>query len=247
MDAEPLPFCPAPAYPTRREFLAAGAALLIAAGCGRSHEPRATVAPIFEHGEGRGAAGCIVTNPPVFMSEEEALQVIKEELAKQGIRLGDGMLLSGVELQCVGEYCMNVCWLGSPKVRKSFPIMLDAVDRKTKVGVEFVSQDRYDRFTLRLYYSSVTLWEPKTLAGEIADVVRSKGKDDLRIGVFYDPVATMSWDDVKEEKPAKPLSAEEEEKRASDRWQRVEDAAKKKSRAMLRQQVQDFAVWLKRQ
>jgi hypothetical protein len=48
----------------------------------------AVVAPIFEHGEGRGATGCVVTSPPVFLSEEEALQVIREELAKRGVALG---------------------------------------------------------------------------------------------------------------------------------------------------------------
>jgi hypothetical protein len=37
----------------------------------------AVVAPIFQHGEGRGATGCIVMSPPVFLSEEEALQVIR--------------------------------------------------------------------------------------------------------------------------------------------------------------------------
>jgi hypothetical protein len=41
----------------------------------------AIVAPIFRHGEGFGATGCIVMSPPVLLSEEEALQVIREEMA----------------------------------------------------------------------------------------------------------------------------------------------------------------------
>ena len=48
----------------------------------------AIVAPIFQHGEGRGATGCIVMSPPVFLSEEEALQVIREEMAAKGVQLG---------------------------------------------------------------------------------------------------------------------------------------------------------------
>ena len=40
------------------------------------------VAPIFEHGKGRGATGCIVIAPPVFLSEEDARQAIEEELKR---------------------------------------------------------------------------------------------------------------------------------------------------------------------
>ena len=40
------------------------------------------VAPIFEHGEGRLATGCIVITPPVFLSEEEGMQILREEFAK---------------------------------------------------------------------------------------------------------------------------------------------------------------------
>ena len=46
---------------------------------GLSQRAAAVVAPVFEHGKGRGIAGCIVVAPPVFLSEEEALQVISEE------------------------------------------------------------------------------------------------------------------------------------------------------------------------
>ena len=45
----------------------------------------AVVAPLFEHGEGRGVTGCVAVSPPVFLSEEEALQVITEELGRHGL------------------------------------------------------------------------------------------------------------------------------------------------------------------
>jgi hypothetical protein len=54
------------------------------------------VAPIFEHGEGRGATGCVVVTFPVFLSEEEAMQVIREELAEHGIDLTRGPDLEGL-------------------------------------------------------------------------------------------------------------------------------------------------------
>ncbi|NLH15001.1 MAG: hypothetical protein GX455_00330, partial [Phycisphaerae bacterium] len=45
------------------------------------------LSPIFPHGEGRGSIGCVVVAAPVFLTEEEGLDVIKEELSKSGIRL----------------------------------------------------------------------------------------------------------------------------------------------------------------
>lgn len=54
---------------------------------------KAVVAPIFEHGEGRGATGCVVVNPPVFLSEQDAMQVIREELPKSGVSLSEGSVL----------------------------------------------------------------------------------------------------------------------------------------------------------
>jgi hypothetical protein len=45
------------------------------------------IAPVFVHGEGRGAIGCVVVAPPVFLSEEEARQVVVEEFKKIGIEL----------------------------------------------------------------------------------------------------------------------------------------------------------------
>ncbi len=45
------------------------------------------VAPIFRHGLGRGSIGCVVVAPPIFLSEEDALQVISEELRQAGVKI----------------------------------------------------------------------------------------------------------------------------------------------------------------
>jgi hypothetical protein len=59
----------------------------------------AVAAPIFEHGEGHGSVGCVVITPPVFLSEEEALKIIRESLAGYGldIRL-DQMEITDIEI-----------------------------------------------------------------------------------------------------------------------------------------------------
>jgi radical SAM protein with 4Fe4S-binding SPASM domain len=103
MEAKPVKRKADPRYPTRLEALAdrellekhmpaawkscaeiAGAAaiLLTINGCMAQHSHsgnvKAIVAPIFNHGEGRAADGCEVVNPPVFLSEQDAMQVIGE-------------------------------------------------------------------------------------------------------------------------------------------------------------------------
>jgi hypothetical protein len=90
-------------------FLLADTARLSAADSSPKGGPNPTqtnavaiVAPIFVHGEGRGATGCIVMAPPVFLSEEEALQVIREEMATRGVQLGTNQTtLAGVIVERV--------------------------------------------------------------------------------------------------------------------------------------------------
>ena len=104
MEAKPVQVFPRPGYPTRREVLAGAAsfALLGLTGCSfafaESEEGKITVAPIFKHGEGRGATGCVVVSPPVFLSEEEGMQILREELAKHGIQLKAGGTLEGIRV-----------------------------------------------------------------------------------------------------------------------------------------------------
>jgi hypothetical protein len=239
LDAKPLEHCPAPAYPTRRDFLAAGAALLLAAGCGRSDGPRATVAPIFEHGEGRGSDGCVVMTPPVFLSEEEALQVIKEELAKHDVHLGGGMWLGGVEIQWVNDDRISHDWLGTPRERSVSHVALDAVDPTSSVGVEFVSHKSY---AARLrWIGTVAGYDTKAVADRVAAEIRKQSKDRLRIGVFYDPLTKLEFhleDKVKAK--AADTSSKQWETSGEDSF----ESATAKSKVLLRRQVADFATWL---
>ena len=50
----------------------------------------AMVAPVFERGLGRGSTGCVIMNPPDFVSEEEAMRIVREELAARGLEMSDG-------------------------------------------------------------------------------------------------------------------------------------------------------------
>lgn len=171
-----------PAYPTRLEVLAepdllkknlppgwqavpqmAGSvALFLAVNAGLQAADKkpggplgaAIVAPIFEHGDGRGVTGCVVVSPPVFLSEEEAWQVISEELAKQGVNISSRSVeIRGVEILRRFETYETVNGTLKPKITEvpssAKTYQSDGADTKKRVAVEFVSQQDYNRLGVR--------------------------------------------------------------------------------------------------
>jgi hypothetical protein len=48
-------------------------------------KPATHVAPIFVHGDGRGSYGCLYADPSVFLSEEEAIRVIRDTAEQYGL------------------------------------------------------------------------------------------------------------------------------------------------------------------
>lgn len=236
-----------PTYPTRREFLAAAAAAAAAAGisgCSGDANVSTVVAPIFVHGDGRGSAGCVVVAPPVFLSEEEALQVIREELAKVGVTLGEGMPLADVKVEYEDPESRiafaNDDWLGDVPRSTVQPADLSALDRNRRVGVSYITTKDYDQYRGGVF-STVTSWNTRDLAQKVADSVREQARRDLYVGVFYDPMESWDFDDVASAKPD-----EEESESWKSRFDKVEAAAKRRSRDQLRKQVRDFVAWLQK-
>lgn len=184
MDLRPVRSYPEPAYPTRCVLLAdpgilqrhippswrrlAGVGGILAfflhaeALAGDSPPPVAAgdaaviVAPIFRHGEGRGAFGCMAVAPPVFLSEEEALAVIGEELGRKGVVLSDRaavwadtpvaprirerVLPAGVAIADAGEQGV-VRQVEQPG--KAKPLALDGLDPGTGIAIEYLSHGDY--------------------------------------------------------------------------------------------------------
>jgi hypothetical protein len=165
----------------------------------------AIVAPIFEHGAGRGATGCIVMSPPAFLSEEEALQVIREEMAAKGVKLGTNQtLVAGITVERV-VWPVPVAPTGATKVTKPAgptfqikqePLKADAADPKKKVFVEFLSErdgDRWDGERSKeegtRSWGSVRSYDLRKTAAYVAKKVKRQATDKLYFGAFYDPLA----------------------------------------------------------
>lgn len=201
----------------------------------------AVVAPIFKHGEGRGATGCIVMAPPVFLSEEEALKVIREEMETKGVTLlANQPPLTGVT---------GARDLHKPAGAEPEPFKADAADPKKKVVVEFLSEQNVWQWDLVRYLetgegelSTAKSYDLPKTATYLADRVKRQATDKLYFGTFYDPMAgKLDTGKLLFKKPA----SDEKSLRAT--YAEAEEAAKVESRKLLRLQVQDFLQWLQAQ
>jgi hypothetical protein len=231
-------------------FLCVEEAMLKAADSPAKGGPSATspaaaaiVAPIFKHGEGRGTTGCVVMSPPVFLSEEEAMQVVREEMAAKGVRLGTNkVVVAGVDALGVWKKAE-----GEP-LR---PFAPDGADAKRKVAVEFVGEydaqsvtwekrmremeERPDRgFTI----STVASYDLPEAAEYVRNKVKRQATDKVYFGAFYDPLAGTK-DFGKASAPGV--------NDAGKLLRKMETEAKAQSCRLLRLQVQDFVKWLQGQ
>jgi hypothetical protein len=189
------------------------------------HQPSAAhTFPVFEHGSGRGAYGCMMVAPPVFLSEEEALQAIREETAVQGIHFTGTRILAGDHFPATnlyGDEDFNAAtWEGS--------LELDGYDSALNISFEFVSQqDVVDWAKEGNMSSSVESYDMKGTAERLADVLENTA-------VFYDPGSD-------------PKAFDHHQIENGDfetYFSQYEAEQKALMIKMLREQVRDFLAWL---
>jgi hypothetical protein len=207
------------------------------------------VAPIFVHGEGCGTYGCLLIHYPVFLSEDEAFKVIRDEAKRAGIRLKpQGLVLQKVEVpysKRFDGFLKPEYYIESPagttatttdSVRYAYrtqtselrDLSFDGFDSTKKIGVEFVSFDDYQAWKqpappggTEWSRDKISVDMQKT-ASNLRNVLAGATFNGLTLGIFYDPIGLDIWGG-----------------RDGKRWAR--NAAKEE----LRKQVRDFITWLK--
>ncbi len=273
MKAKPWKHYRKPRYPTRPEVLsdpellrrnlppgwrslpgmAGSIALFLAANSvvqGADKKPgipgqAAVVAPIFGHGEGRGAVGCVVVAPPVFLSEEEAWQVINEELAKRGVELPDARVeLRGVQI----PHRMETYSVKDGKLEEKMTetkgsagtFSVDRANAQKHLAVEFISQREYSKAGGLSSMSTVQSYDFRQTARRLAEDIGKQAKDKVYFGVLYDPLASSAAEEFKKKQP-----------KTREEWQGYIKARQQEgtteSKRLLRMQVQDFLKWLEAQ
>ena len=111
----------------------------------------ANVAPVFVHGEGRGATGCIVMSPPVFLSEDEAIKIILDKLRAEGYNLSrENCPTFKFEVLPIANEC------DKPKGKAKIELEMDAYNPSSKWAIQFITADDYDKFKNDDCWSSVS-------------------------------------------------------------------------------------------
>lgn len=198
------------------------------------------VAPIFQHGDGVGAFGCISTAAPVFLSEDEARQIIADEGKRAGLTFVAGTsTLRDVNVPLIEALEMQVTRKSGKLAKAPFKfktkktnLKVDGEDKRRKIAFEFVSKEDFKEWSVEdpVQVASVA-WDDILGTAALFRESLAKSKPQGAYGVFYDPVA---YSQIRfDEERFDPQSA------ARDKAER-EQAEKD-----LRAQVKDFIKWLK--
>ena len=140
--------------------------------------------PVAVAGAGRGGFGCVAVNPPVVLSECEALEIIEREFAKRGIRLKDCPEIEDVELPS--------------KPGKRSRVMLDFGSEKGDILVEYLTHmdhERWEKPKKDHTYSSFNEYDVRAVAERaVAALETRKEGRPVSVGVLYDPLIVMQSD-----------------------------------------------------
>jgi hypothetical protein len=204
------------------------------------------VAPIFVHGDGSGAIGCIVMAFPVFISESEARDIIFGELKKENILIDTADCPT---IKFKADPIANSCF-GSENVRATMAnitLKLDGYDKSLNFVVEYVSEKDYDLFTSKDgCWSSVQRIDTKRTAEIIRNKLEKNGL--YNAVVFYDPIESEDYSDndfIVEPKEAK--INPDEEKNVEKTKKNKKLSPKERSKIQLIAQVADFITWAKKE
>lgn len=208
-----------------------------ARGTGAGARQEAKVAPIFDHGSGRGSFGCVSVAPPSFLSEEEAFKVIQEEAKNYGITFQkDGKELEMVNIP-VTKYNPTYDGTGEREPidsTKKGNLRLDGYDPLKHIGFEFVSETDYSRWHGdEGAYSTVSSYEFLSAARVLGEGIEGK-IGDTTVGVFYNPMAQLSLE-------------ERNEIMKNNNFEAMQARVNALAKDNLRDQVKDFLGWLKSQ
>ncbi|OGF59343.1 MAG: hypothetical protein A2Y62_13750 [Candidatus Fischerbacteria bacterium RBG_13_37_8] len=194
------------------------------------------IAPLFMHGEGRGATGCVVISAPVFLSEAEAIEIIFDELKKNDIPF-DKRNVSVPDFS-IEEKRMDYYSRPVETFSLKHPFAFDGFSTKYNLGFKFVSQLNYYLLGGDHSFSTVQDYDFIKVAFELKEKIRDTHRANTVI--FYDPVVSES-DCGGQTKNADLLPPSPP---ISDGAGKFKYHCKDYAKQLLKQQVQDFISWL---
>ena len=200
------------------------------------------IARIFSHGDGSGAIGCMVSSPPVFISEDEARKIIFTALKEENIEFNtiNTPVLKFTVYPGVNYFESKEQQLKDKQGRK-VEIKMDGYNVKNNLAIEYVSARLVNILDPPDYEtSSVQKINTKKTAEKIRDKLTAQGK--VNAAVFYDPVTyydRYTYYDEYQEALDRVSSSNTSPSTSKDR--------PLSSRDLLKAQVKDFIEWIKKE
>ena len=223
------------------------------------------VAPILQKAlerDGRGSFGCMCVDPPTYLSENEALNLIADELAKAGLPVSDCLPVDGFdiapnaglkpdrwELEAQKEIekqqksgGSSAFDLKAPKPQRIDRWVFDLANGDGSIAVEFLSKDDYDRLRSNSGgWSSVSSYDLSLLAQNLqAEYATRTNGTPMTVGIFFDPMTRRGRDFASRKLEADSPFTEAELKEHAEDWKWQSSRLKEVNRARLREQVQFF-------
>lgn len=184
------------------------------------------VAPIFAHGDGSGSTGCVVMSPPVFISEDEARNIIFKTLAKENIHFDT---TNCPTLKFKAPPLANDCLKKEEKmaIKTDVEIKMDGFNADYNIGIQFMSSDDFHKFRIEDgCFSSASHYDTKTAAELLRAELKKKGI--LNAAVFYDPLPSIDYGKSKD-------------------WRKCQKIAKEEAKELLLMQVNEFIQWIRKE
>lgn len=217
-----------------------------------------SVAPVFIHGDGMGGGGCVSVAPAVFLSENEALEIIEQEFEKSGLALKRKNIITDAKCKIGIKKTVNDGTKNTIKTDSiETNVVLSLYNTELNLGVNFFgsqSSSIFDDINEQPYYLSAWSFDAKKAALKAREIMNNYGK--INYGVFYDP--SYSGDDLRIDKiinEFKKNGLVDEDKYKNDKkymWEinskaekAAEEKMKEKSVELLKQQIHDFLEWYK--
>lgn len=181
------------------------------------------VAPVFVHGDGSGATGCIVMSPPVFISEDEALKIVFDALKAENVKFDTAKCPT---FQFIAPAIANDCIGDATKIPKTkVKIRMDGYNTEYDLAIEYVSANDFSKFISNDgCFSSVQVYKTQKAAELIQAELKAHSKTNAV--VFYDPITSINYDEKKD-------------------WEESKKEAKEEATKLLLAQVNDFIKWIK--
>jgi hypothetical protein len=189
----------------------------------REEKEHVAIAPLFIHGDGEGAIGCVVVTPPVFLTEYEARMVIERELKKAGIECDR----RNVRIRAIKFWSVeNDLFTGEVEKKDKRNLVLDGMSTKRNFGYEFLSGQ--DFLELKRDAASVQLFDMIGGAEFVRELLLKYGK--INAVVFYDPLVAIDFE-------------QDRELFEGLGWNEIRRVVKSEAKKLLCKQVEDYVEW----